>query len=234
MKRNQAASVVDAAVPKRQARRAGMLCGLMLAALALGLAGCVDNTEQGKSADSKTASVAKQESDSQSDGQSVPWDYRLVSGTVGDLIGSDMTLLPDNVLLPNDNNYATGDKVWTLQFMSAELASDDEQRASVKLSGWDTLKSYKDESQAKQDLENLKVRVATEVGVVGVYKTAYRKETREFAVLELPSGNRVKQPIDDARYRKLEKAKTAKVVLEEIHDFDDYDAAYAKFRGWAD
>ncbi|MDO3409955.1 signal peptide protein [Saccharibacillus sp. CPCC 101409] len=163
----------------------------------------------------------------------VPWDYRIQAGEVGDLVGSDMTLLPDNELLPNDANYATGQKVWTLQSMSAALTTDDQGRNDVQLSGWTTLKSYPDEAAAQADLENLKVSVTTDVDVVGVYRTAYNGETRSFAVVELPSGNRIKQPVDDARYGKLKDAKTASVVLEEVHDFADYDLAYAKFRGWA-
>lgn len=30
----------------------------------------------------------------------VPWDYRVVEGKVGDLVGSDMTILPDNEPAP--------------------------------------------------------------------------------------------------------------------------------------
>ncbi|WP_246369868.1 hypothetical protein [Saccharibacillus deserti] len=163
----------------------------------------------------------------------VPWDYRIQEGSVGDLIGSDMTVLPDNELLPNDNNYATGQQVWTLQSMSATLTTDEQGRNDVQLSGWTTLKSYPDEAAAKTDLENLKVSVTTDVDVVGVYKTEYNGETRNFAVLELPSGNRMKQPVDTSRYDKLKDVKTVSVVLEEVHDFADYDLAYAKFRGWA-
>lgn len=163
----------------------------------------------------------------------VPWDYRIVEGKVGDLIGSDMTILPDNQLLPNDNNYATGDKVWTLQFMDAELTVDHNQRNSIQLSSWSTLKSYKTEAEAKKDLDALKILVTTEVDLIGVYKTEYEGKTRNFAVLKLPSGNTIKQPIDDNRYKALEKEKTAEVVLEEVHDFSDYDLAFAKFRGWA-
>ncbi|MBS5913367.1 MAG: signal peptide protein [Paenibacillus macerans] len=163
----------------------------------------------------------------------VPWDYRLVEGTVGDLVGSDMTILPDNDLLPNDNNYATGDKIWVLQFMDAELTTDENQKNEVRLSSWTTLKSYPDQVTAEKDLAELKVSVTTDVNLVGVYKTEYKGQTRNFAVLELPTGNRIKQPIDDARYTALKQAKTASVVLEEVHDFADYDLAYAKFRGWA-
>lgn len=163
----------------------------------------------------------------------VPWDYRVVESTVGDLIGSDMTVLPDNELLPNDGNYATGDKIWTLQFMDAEITTDADQKNEVRLSAWSTLKSYPDQATAAEDLKNLKVSITTEVDLVGVYKTKYQEKTRNFAVLELPSGNRIKQPIDDKRYTALEKARKASVVLEEVHDFADYDSAYAKFRGWA-
>ncbi|MNN53148.1 hypothetical protein D3C81_1678850 [compost metagenome] len=152
---------------------------------------------------------------------------------MGDLIGSDMTVLPDNELLPNDGNYATGDKIWTLQFMDAELTTDADQKNEVRLSSWTTIKSYGTQETAAEDLKNLKVSITTDVDLVGVYKTKYQEKTRNFAVLELPSGNRIKQPIDDKRYTALEKAKTASVVLEEVHDFADYDSAYAKFRGWA-
>lgn len=164
----------------------------------------------------------------------VPWDYRIVEGTVGDLIGGDMTVLPDNELLPNDNNYATGDKIWTLQFMDAELTTDTNQRNDIRLSSWTTIKSFKDQKSAEADLVNLKVTVKTDVKLVGVYKTTYKKDTRHFAVVELPTGNRIKQPIDEKRYAAMEKQEKVDVVLEEVHDFADYDLAYAKFRGWAD
>lgn len=114
----------------------------------------------------------------------VPWDYRLVEGTVGDLVGSDMTILPDNDLLPNDNNYATGDKIWVLQFMDAELTTDENQKNEVRLSSWTTLKSYPDQATAEKDLAELKVSVTTDVNLVGVYKTEYKGQTRNFAVLE--------------------------------------------------
>ena len=163
----------------------------------------------------------------------VPWDYRVVEGTVGDLIGSDMTILPDNHLLANDDNYATGDKVWTLQFMDAELTTEADGQTNIRLSSWSTLKSYKEESAANKDLSELKVAVTTDVDLIGVYKTEYQGNSRNFAVLELPTGNQIKQPIDDARYTSLEKAATVQVVIEEVHDYVDYDLAYAKFRGWA-
>ncbi|MWV45843.1 signal peptide protein [Paenibacillus sp. HJL G12] len=163
----------------------------------------------------------------------VPWDYRIVESSVGDLIGSDMTILPDNELIPNDENYATGDKIWALQYMDAEMTTDTNQRNNVQLSAWSTIKTFKTQADAKKDMANLKVPVTTEIDLVGVYKTQYQDKTRNFAVLELPSGNRIKQPIDDDRYKSLEKKKKVSVKLEEIHDFADYDSAYAKFRGWA-
>lgn len=179
------------------------------------------------------SSVFRTDAEVTSNVSRVPWDYRIVASTVGDLIGSDITVLPDNELLPNDGNYATGDPIWTLQFMDAELITDSEERNDIRLSTWNTIKSYADEAAAMADLANLKVSVTTDIDLIGVYKTEYEGNTRSFAVLELPSGNRIKQPIDDTRYSELEKQKTASVLLEEVHDFADYDSAYAKFRGWA-
>ena len=202
-------------------RRSRMFAVLPILLLALALGAC------------SGGSVLSTNSDDGPGVNTVPWDYRIQEGSVGDLIGSDMTVLPDNELLANDNNYATGQQIWTLQSMSATLTTDDQGRNDVQLSGWTTLKSYPDEASAKTDLENLKVSITTDVDVVGVYKTALNGETRNFAVLELPSGNRMKQPVDDARYGKLKDAKEVAVVLEEVHDFADYDLAYAKFRGWA-
>ncbi|MBH5319978.1 signal peptide protein [Paenibacillus sp. GSMTC-2017] len=163
----------------------------------------------------------------------VPWDYKIVEGSVGDLINSDMTVLPDYQLLPNDDNYATGEQIWLLQFMDAEMVTDDKQRNEIRLSAWRTIKSYKTKEKAEEDMSNLKIAVTTEVDMIGVYKTEFKGETRNFAVVELPSGHRIKQPIDDKRFTDFEKKKKVNVQLEEIHDFADYDLAYAKFRGWA-
>ena len=69
--------------------------------------------------------------------------------------------------------------------------------------------------------------------LVGVYKTEYQGKTRNFAVLTLPSGNQIKQPIDEDRYKTLKSLKKVPINVEEIHDYVDYDLAYAKFRGWA-
>ncbi|MBB6694623.1 signal peptide protein [Cohnella xylanilytica] len=163
----------------------------------------------------------------------VPWDYRIVEGTVGDLIGGDMTLLPDNDLLPNDNNYATGDKVWALQYMGAVMKTDANDRTDVTLTSWKPIKSFKTKEAAEADLAKLKLSLKTEIDLVGVYKTTYKGQTREFAVLTLPSGQKIKQPIDEERYAKLKTQKKVGVVLEEVHDYSNYDMAYAKFRGWA-
>ncbi|QAY66469.1 hypothetical protein [Paenibacillus protaetiae] len=176
-----------------------------------------------------TATVQADETDP----STVPWDYRIVEGEVSDLIGSDMTVLPDNEMLPNDNNYATGDKLYTLQYMSADMMTGSDGRNDVTLSAWRTIKSFPTKEAAEQDLEKLKVRITTETKLIGVYQTEYNGEFRQFAVLELPSGNRVKQPIDADRYAKLKTADKANIIVEEVHDFSDYDLTYAKFRGWA-
>ncbi|XEC97269.1 signal peptide protein [Paenibacillus tarimensis] len=163
----------------------------------------------------------------------IPWDYRIIEGTVGDLIGSDMTILPDNELLVNDDNYATGDKVWLLQYMKAEMTTNLEGRNTVSLSAWKSIKSYKTKEAADQDIEKLKLQLQTEVDLVGVYKTEYDGQTRQFAVITLPSGHQIKQPIDAERYEALKPLKKANVLIEEVHDYEDYDMAYAKFRGWS-
>jgi hypothetical protein len=163
-----------------------------------------------------------------------PWDYKLEETTVGDLINGDMTLLPDNRLMPNDHNYATGDKVWLLSFMSATMTTGKGGQTNVSLSAWQPIKTYSSKAEADQAIADLKAVVNTEVDLVGVYKTEFQGSTREFAVLTMPTGNQVKQPIDEERYNKLKNEKKAKVVLELVHDYLNYDAAMAKFRGWAD
>lgn len=204
-------------------RRSAVVALLLLLMLALSACGGQSNLFSIDSGSEATLTTSR-----------VPWDYKIAEATVGDLVGSDMTILPDNDLLPNDNNYATGDRIWVLQFMDAELTTDENQKNEVRLSSWTTLKTYPDQAAAEQDLAELKVSITTEIDLVGVYKTEYEGKTRAFAVLELPTGNRIKQPIDDARYTALEKEKKASVVLEEVHDFADYDLAFAKFRGWAE
>ncbi|CAM3761886.1 hypothetical protein COLU111180_07130 [Cohnella lubricantis] len=198
---------------------------------------CSDRSSQwGSSAVawSQSESSSGQDSSSSLAPNTVPWDYQIVEGTVGDLIGGDMTVLPGNELLPNDDNYATGDKIWTLQFMGAVMNTGDDNRASITLTAWKAIKSFKSQEAAESDMAKLKLSLKTDVDLVGVYKTSYEGQTRDFAVLTLPSGQQVKQPIDDARYDRLKSEKQAAVILEEVHDYSNYDLAYAKFRGWAD
>ncbi len=164
----------------------------------------------------------------------VPWDYRIAEREVGDLIGGDMVLLPDNELLPNDNNYATGDAIWVLEHMNATMRLTGEGRNQVTLSEWKMIKSYNSKEAAEEDLANLKVLVDTEVDLVGVYKTENAGETRQFAVVTLPSGHDIKQPIDPERYESLKSQQSVEVQLEEVHDYENYDMAMAKFRGWAE
>jgi len=165
---------------------------------------------------------------------SVPWDYKVEEAKVGDLIGGDMTILPNNQLLPNDGNYGTGDKVWVLSYMTAEMAARPDGRNDVTLSAWKPIKSFRTQEAAKQDLASLKVEVKTDVDLIGVYKTEYQGAFRQFAMLTLPSGHTIKQPIQEDRYKSFKSKKQVKVVLEEVHDFSDYDQAMAKFRGWAE
>ncbi|GIQ70250.1 signal peptide protein [Xylanibacillus composti] len=164
----------------------------------------------------------------------VPWDYRIAEREVGDIIGGDMVLLPNNELLPNDNHFATGDKVWVLEHMSATMRMNEDGRNQVTLSEWKMIKSYTTQEAAEEDLANLKVLLETEVDLVGVYKTEHEGEFRQFAVVTLPSGHDIKQPIDTDRYEALKSQERVKVQLEEVHDYEDYDMAMAKFRGWAE
>ncbi|MFX3635397.1 MAG: signal peptide protein [Candidatus Pristimantibacillus sp.] len=197
------------------------------------LIGVMLNSCGDSSATSWTSTSSSSVNTTQDNVTTLPWDYRIVEGTVGDLIGSDMTVLPDNELLPNDDNYATNDKVWTLQFMEANMITNVEGRNDVTLSAWKPIKSFKTKAAADKDIELLKLQITTEVDLVGVYKTEHEGQTRQFAVLTLPSGNQIKQPIDVERYELLKPLKTVKVIVEEVHDYADYDMAYAKFRGWA-
>ncbi|WP_442601289.1 signal peptide protein [Paenibacillus sp. KN14-4R] len=166
--------------------------------------------------------------------ENLPWDYRVVEGKVGDLIGDDMTILPDNDMLTNDDNYATGDQVWIVQFMSAEMTTRDDLRNDIHLSKWESIKSYRTKEAADTDIRDLKVNITTDVDLVGVYKTELDGKFRQFAIVKLPSGHVIKQPIDEARYTNFKDKKQVKVTLEEVHDFAKYDLAMAKFRGWAD
>ncbi|MUT68703.1 hypothetical protein [Paenibacillus sp. NEAU-GSW1] len=196
---------------------------IAIIAAALALNGCVADINQASS--SQNTSIVET--------NSLPWDYRIVEASVGDLIGSDMTIVPDNELLPNDENYATGDKVWTLQYMEAIMGTTSKGSNSVTLTEWKTIKSFKNKKDADADLAELKVNVTTEVDLVGAYRTDYKGNTRYFGIITLPSGHDIKQPIDAKRYKSFKSAKTVKVKLEEVHDYTNYEKAFAKFRGWA-
>lgn len=185
----------------------------------------------GNTASSGTAASSSSAGDSSS---TVPWDYKVEEAKVGDLIGADMTILPGNQLLPNDDNYATGDKVWVLSYMTAEMKTRSDGQNDVTLSSWAPLKSYRSADAAAQDLAGLKVELKADVDLVGVYKTEYQGKYRQFAMLTLPTGHTIKQPIAEDRYNSLKDKKTVKVMLEEVHDFGDYDLAMSKFRGWAE
>jgi len=166
--------------------------------------------------------------------ETVPWDYKIVQSKVGDLIGGDMTIGENNDLLPNDDNYATGDAIWVLQYMNADFTIKDDNKNDIHLSSWDSIKTYRTKEAAEADMNNLKINLTADVDLVGVYKTEYEGKFRSYAVLTLPSGHTIKQPIDDSRYANYKDKKQVKVMLEEVHDFADYDLAMAKFRGWAD
>lgn len=164
----------------------------------------------------------------------MPWDYKVEETKVGDLIGADMVVTPDNQLLPNDSNYATGDKVFVLSYMSAEIAAESSGKTNTQLSAWRPIKSFKTKDEAQKDLDNLKKQISAEVDLVGVYKTELNGQTRQFAVVKLPTGQNVKQPISPERYASMKDKKQVKVLLEEVHDFVEYDNAMSKFRGWID
>ncbi|MBG9733324.1 MULTISPECIES: hypothetical protein [Paenibacillus] len=164
----------------------------------------------------------------------VPWDYKVESVKVGDLIGGDMTLSPDNELLPNDGNYATGDTIWALKYMTADMVIKDGKRNDVHLSPWKAIKTYPSKQAAEKELKNVKLSLKAEVELIGVYKTEYQGKYRQFAVMTLPSGHTIKQPINQERYSNMKNKKKVAVLLEEVHDMNNYDQAMAKFRGWAD
>jgi hypothetical protein len=163
----------------------------------------------------------------------VPWDYKVVEAKVGDLVGTDMVLVPDNVLLKNEQNFATGDTIAVLSFMSAEMSTDSSGRNDIQLSPWQPIKTFKTKAEADKDLSDLKKEIKTEVNLVGVYKTENQGQFRYFAVVTMPTGQNVKQPIQEDRYNSFKSKKQVQAVIEEVHDFSDYDQSMAKFRGWA-
>jgi hypothetical protein len=164
----------------------------------------------------------------------VPWDYQVQQVKVGDLIDGDMVLLPNNDRMSNDQNFATGDSIWVLSFMQATMKTDSQGKNDVTLSQWKPIKSFKTKEEADKDLVELKVEIKTDVKLIGVYKTELDSQFRYFAVVELPTGQKVKQPIQEERYKAIKDKKEVSVVLEEVHDYTDYDQSMAKFRGWAE
>lgn len=164
----------------------------------------------------------------------VPWDYQVQQVKVGDLIDGDMVLLPNNDRISNDQNFATGDTIWVLSYMQATMKADSQGKNDVTLSQWKPIKSFKTKEEADKDLAELKVEIKTDVKLVGVYKTELDSKFRYFAVAELPTGQKVKQPIPEDRYKTFKDKKEVSVVLEEVHDYTDFDQSMAKFRGWAE
>ncbi|WP_235549684.1 hypothetical protein [Paenibacillus sp. Soil766] len=164
----------------------------------------------------------------------VPWDYQVQQVKVGDLIDGDMVLLPNNDRMSNDQNFATGDSIWVLSFMQASMKVDSQGKNDVTLSQWKPIKSFKTKEEADKDLVELKVEIKTDVKLIGVYKTELDSQFRYFAVVELPTGQKVKQPIPEERYKAFKDKKEVSVVLEEVHDYTDFDQSMAKFRGWAE
>lgn len=144
-----------------------------------------------------------------------------------------MSLLPENELMPNDGNYATGDTIWVLSAMNAVMTTQADGKNDVTLTQWKPIKTFKQQADADGDLSKLKESVQADADLVGVYKTELDGKTRQFAVVTLPSGQNVKQPIDEARYQDFKSKKQVKISLEIVHDFTDYDQAFPKFRGWA-
>jgi hypothetical protein len=164
----------------------------------------------------------------------VPWDYQVQQVKVGDLIDGDMVLLPNNDRISNDQNFATGDTIWVLSYMQATMKADSQGKNEVTLSQWKPIKSFKTKEEADKDIAELKVEIKTDVNLIGVYKTELDGKFRYFAVAELPTGQKVKQPIPEDRYQAFKDKKEVGVVLEEVHDYTDFDLSMAKFRGWAE
>lgn len=164
----------------------------------------------------------------------VPWDYQVQQVKVGDLIDSDMVLLPNNERISNDQNFATGDTLWVLSYMQATMKADSQGKNEVTLSQWKPIKTYKTNEEANKDIAELKVEIKTDVNLIGVYKTELEGKFRYFAVAELPTGQKVKQPIAEDRYASFRDKKEVPVVLEEVHDYSNFDLSMAKFRGWAE
>lgn len=164
----------------------------------------------------------------------VPWDYQVQQAKVGDLLDGDMVLLPSNERISNDQNFAAGDQIWVLSYMQAAMKTNSQGKNDVTLSQWKPIKTFKTKEEAEKDLAELKVEITTDVKLVGVYKTEMDGKFRYFAVADLPTGQKVKQPIPVERYESFKNKKEVQVILEEVHDFSNYDQSMAKFRGWAE
>ncbi|NEW07806.1 signal peptide protein [Paenibacillus sp. SYP-B3998] len=164
----------------------------------------------------------------------VPWDYQVKEAKVGDLLDGDMVLLPNNERISNDQNFATGDQVWVLSYMNASMKADNQGKNDVTLSQWKSIKTFKTKEEADKDIAELKTEIKTEVDLIGVYKTELNGKFRYFAVADLPTGQKVKQPIAEDRYKSFKDKKQVQVILEEVHDYSNYDLTMAKFRGWAE
>jgi hypothetical protein len=164
----------------------------------------------------------------------VPWDYQVQQAKVGDLLDGDMVLLPNNERISNDQNFATGDQIWVLSYMQATMKTDSQGKNNVTLSQWKPIKTFKTKEEAEKDLAELKVEITTDVKLVGVYKTELDGKFRYFAVADLPTGQKVKQPIPEERYASFKNKKEVQIVLEEVHDYSNFDQSMAKFRGWAE
>lgn len=164
----------------------------------------------------------------------VPWDYQVQQAKVGDLFDGDMVLLPGNERISNDQNFATGDQIYVLSYMQATMKTDSQGKNDVTLSQWKPIKTFKTKEEADKDLAELKIEIKTDVKLIGVYKTELDGQFRYFAVADLPTGQKVKQPIPEERYASFKDKKEVSIVMEEVHDYSNYDQSMAKFRGWAE
>lgn len=221
--------------PKRRSSGTRILMIIVIGIAVMAIIGGIANAVSDEKPAVLSKSNSKPAASAKAGGSAtVPWDYKIEEGKVGDLIGADMTISPNNQLLPNDDNYATGDQIWVLSYMTAEMKTKDDGQNDVTLSSWAPLKTFRTKDAAEQDLAGLKLELKADVDLVGVYKTEYQGKSRQFAVVTLPTGNSIKQPISEDRYNSFKDKKQVKVTLEEVHDFGDYDLAMSKFRGWAD
>ncbi|MGG1519674.1 signal peptide protein [Paenibacillus oryzisoli] len=159
----------------------------------------------------------------------VPWDYQIQEAKVSSIDGGDLILTPGNGRISNDQNLAIGDSLWVMDYKQATTDAD----GKSTVSDWNPIKTFKTKEDAEKDLSELKVEIKTDVKLIGVYKTELSGKFRYFAVVELPTGQAVKQPVTEAIYTEFKSKKEVGAVLEEVHDYNNYDESMAKFRGWA-